>query len=104
MALLGRPVKSKIRQNMIEILFYLKRATGYDIYRHYIKIFGKVTNRSMYYHLKKGTALNEFAVFEIKQEKGDYSWGQTTEKIYYELGEKAEPKLPKEVSDYFSKN
>jgi len=51
MAKRGRPVKSEIRQNIVEILFYLKRAYGYDIYKVYIKIFPKVTLRSIYYHL-----------------------------------------------------
>ena len=97
----GRPIKSRIRQNMIEILFFLKKATGYDIYKHYIRIFGKVTLRSMYYHLKKGKYLNEFVIERITQEKGEFSWGNTTEKIYYELGAKAEPKIPNEVRDYF---
>lgn len=97
----GRPIKSRIRQNMIEILFFLKKGTGYDIYKHYVKIFGKVTLRSMYYHLKKGTALGEFKILEIKEESGDYSWGQTTEKIYYELSDKAEVKMPDDVKNYF---
>jgi hypothetical protein len=99
----GRPIKSRIRQNMIEILFYLKKATGYDIYKHYIRIFGKVTLRSMYYHLKIGTGLNEFKIEKIVEEKGDFSWGNTTEKIYYELGSKSEPKLPNDVKEYFEK-
>jgi hypothetical protein len=99
----GRPIKSRIRQNMIEILFFLKKATGYDIYKHYIKIFGKVTLRSMYYHLKKGTALNEFLIENIVEEKGEYSWGNVTEKIYYTLGQKAETKIPNEVKEYFEK-
>jgi hypothetical protein len=100
----GRPVKSRIRQNMIDVLFFLKKATGYDIYKHYIKIFGRVTLRSMYYHLKKGTALKEFTINEIKQEKGEFSWGNTTEKIYYELGEKANPRLSDEIKEYFNSN
>src|SRR3989344_7851625 len=99
----GRPNKSKIRQNMVEILHHIHKATGYDIYKHYAVLFGKVTLRSIYYHLKKGTALGEFHLEEIREEKGDYSWGNVTEKLYYELGPNAKPVDPTDVQEYFSK-
>jgi hypothetical protein len=30
----GRPIKSEIRQNMVEILKDVKKAYGYEIYKH----------------------------------------------------------------------
>jgi len=87
----GRPIKSEIRQNMVEILNYIKKAYGYEIYKHYVAIFPKVTLRSIYYHLKKGISLGEFIVNKIEKEKGDYSWGSEAEKIYYSLGPNAKP-------------
>tara|TARA_Y100000310_G_scaffold344409_1_gene457019 strand:+ start:1601 stop:1945 length:345 start_codon:yes stop_codon:yes gene_type:complete len=97
----GRPVKSQIRQNMVEILFFIKHAYGYDIYKSYIKIFPKVTLRSIYYHLKKGVALGEFKVDKIEKQQGEYSWGGVAEKIYYGLGDKAEPKGDEKVKEFF---
>ena len=88
----GRPVKSEIRQNMVEILFHMGKAYGYDIYKVYIKVFPKVTIRSIYYHLKKGVALEEFKVTEVEMEKGEYSWGGEAEKKYYSLGKNAKAK------------
>ena len=32
----GRPVKSAIRQNIIEILNFIKRGYGYEIYKIYV--------------------------------------------------------------------
>ena len=97
----GRPVNSQIRQNMVELLFYIGKAYGYDIYRHYIEIFPKITLRSIYYHLKKGVEIGEFEVEKIKKEKGDYSWGEMAEKIYYKLGPSASPKINEEAKEYF---
>jgi len=99
----GRPIKSIIRQNIIEILYFLKQAYGYDIYKVYINVFPKVTMRSIYYHLKKGVALEEFKVNKIEKEKGDYSWGSEAEKVYYGLGPKAKPKIEKRVKQYLDK-
>ena len=99
----GRPVQSVIRQNIIEILYFLKKGYGYDIYKAYIAIFPKVTMRSIYYHLKKGTALGEFKVHKIEKEQGDYSWGSEAEKVYYALGENAKPKIDKRVKAYLDK-
>ena len=101
----GRPVKSEIRQNIIEILFFMKEGYGYEIYKAYVAIFPKVTMRSIYYHLKKGLALKEFKVSKVEREKGDYSWGGEAEKTYYALGENAKPSGNDKVKEYFeSKN
>ncbi len=87
----GRKPQSPIRQNIIDMLFFLKEAYGYDLYRNYITIFPKVTMRSIYYHLKKGLDLGEIKISRIQKSQGDYSWGSEAEKIYYGLGENAKP-------------
>ncbi len=87
----GRPVKSQIRQNIVELLFFLKEGYGYDIYRQYKGIFPAVTMRVIYYHLKKGTELGEFKVNKVIKENGNFSWGNVVEKIYYSLGQEAQP-------------
>lgn len=99
----GRPVKSEIRQNIVEILYFMKEGYGYEVYKAYIAIFPKVTMRSIYYHLKKGVDLNEFKVSKIEREKGDYSWGGEAEKIYYSLGNAAKPTVNEKVKEYFDK-
>ncbi len=97
----GRPVFSQIRQNVIEILYFLKEGYAYEIYKIYREIFPKATMRSIYYHLKKGTSIGEFKVKEIRKEKGNFSWGSEVEKTYFELGPKAEPKLDPKVKEFF---
>ena len=99
----GRPVKSKIRENIIEILYFLGEGYAYQIHKIYIDIFPAVTSRSIYYHLKKGSDLNEFKVKSIRKEKGNYSWGDKAEKIYYVLGPAASAKLHPAVKAYFDK-
>jgi hypothetical protein len=96
----GRPVYSAIRQNIVELLFFMEKGYGYDIYRAYRELFPKVTLRSIYYHLKKGIELGEFEVERIEKEKGDYSWGEMAEKIYYKLGSKAAPTMDKKIKKY----
>ena len=99
----GRPVKSQIRQNVIEILNVLKRGYGYEIHKIYKEIFPECTREVIYYHLKKGLKLGEFEVDEVKQETGEYSWGGTVEKTYYKLGPNAKPTGDARVKEYFEK-
>ena len=99
----GRPLNSQIRKNIVEILYVMEKGYGYDIYKHYIALFPKVTLRSIYYHLNKGVELGVFKIQKIEKEKGDYSWGETAEKIYYELGKAASPKIDLRVKNYFEK-
>jgi hypothetical protein len=87
----GRPPQSNIRQNVVEILFYLHQGYGYQICKLYNQIFPQATRRVIYYHLKKGCDLGEFQVHKVKSEQGNYSWGPTAQKIYYSLGKKAQP-------------
>lgn len=100
----GRPVQSEIRQNMIEILFFLGEAYGYQIYKVYKEIYPAVTLRSMYYHLKKGTQIGEFEKVRIDKDKGDYSWGPSTERIIYKLGSNAKPQGDERVEKYLREN
>ena len=99
----GRPVGSTIRQNIVEILYFLKKAYGYEIYKAYRDLFPKITLRVVYYHLRKGVATHEFVVDKVIQEKGNYSWGGSAEKIYYSLGKEAKPRVENKVKDYFEK-
>ena len=99
----GRPVKSQIRQNVIEILHFMGEGYAYELYKVYRDVFAPVTMRSIYYHLKKGLVTEEFKLKHIKKEQGDYSWGTQAEKIYYELGPNASPLIDPKVKDYFDK-
>ena len=96
----GRPVGSDIRQGVVEILHYLKQGTGYEIYKIYREVFASATQRSIYYHLKKGLQTKEFAVADVKVETGNYSWGPNATKTYYMLGEEAHPKEDERVKKY----
>ena len=100
----GRPIGSQIRQNIIEILYVMKEGCGYDIYKVYLGLFSKVTLRSIYYNLRKGLDTGEFKIKKAGKVKGDYSWGNEAEKVYYELGSNAKPSLNEKVKEYFDKN
>ncbi len=93
----GRPVKSVIRQNILEILFFLGEGYGYQVAKMYNEIFPAVSQRSIYYHIRKGVSVGEIEVHEVKEERGDFSWGDRVEKIYYTLGSSAEVKGLKRV-------
>lgn len=99
----GRPPKSQIRQNIIEILYYLGKGYGYEISKIYNEVFPPVTQRSIYYHLKKGVLIKEINVHKIEQERGEFSWGTVVEKIYYSLGNAAQPKGEKRVKVFLKK-
>jgi len=99
----GRPVKSEIRQNIVDILNNLKKGYGYEIYKIYIAIFPKCTREVIYYHLKKGLDTGEFIIKQTKQEKGNFSWGPIVEKTFYSLGPKAAPRVNKRVKDHLKK-
>ncbi len=87
----GRPLGSEVRKNLINMVFVLGKAYGYELADLYNQIFPKVTRRLIYYHLNKGVKLEEFKVDKIKEELGNYSWGSRAEKKYYSLGSRAEP-------------
>ncbi len=85
----GRPNASQIRQNVIEILAQTGPLHGYRVAKLYNEIFAPVTQRSIYYHLKKGLKTKEVAINKIVEEKGEYSWGNVVEKTYYDVAENA---------------
>lgn len=88
----GRPPKSQVRENLIEVLHVLKRAYGYELYKAYIIVFPAVSMRTIYYHLRKGARYGMFKVQKVQIEPGDYSWGPDAEKVYYIIGPKGMPK------------
>ncbi len=99
MAKKGRPPKSEIRQNIVDILSVINEETGYEIYKKYVLIFPKVTMRSIYYHLKKGLQTEEFVIAKVVDVQGDYSWGPSAKKTYYGLGQLARPKNQDRVKE-----
>ncbi|MBR9690777.1 hypothetical protein GOV08_03775 [Candidatus Woesearchaeota archaeon] len=103
MAARGRPVYSRVRQNIVDILYFLKKGYGYQIHKIYKQIFDSVSSEVVYYHLKKGVSLEEFEVVESKDEKGHFSWGNTVKKHYYKLGQNAKPTMNKKVKKYLEK-
>lgn len=99
----GRPVFSQIRQNIVEILYFLGKSYGYDIYKVYRTVLPKITMRSVYYQLRKGVELGEFRIERVSKEKGNYSWGSEAEKVYYKLGPNAKPRGDKRIKEYLEK-
>lgn len=98
----GRPLNSLIRQNIVDLLFVLGNATGYEIAKLYPKYFSRCTQRVIYYHLRKGTGLGIFSVDKIAVTSGSYSWGPTSEKIYYSVGPNAVAVSRNELGDLVS--
>ena len=88
----GRVVGSVIRDNLIELLFHLKQAYAYELYKHYKKVFGPVSIRSVYYNLTKGKDIGVFEIKEIQKVEGDFSWGPQAQRIVFGLTDKAQPK------------
>tara|TARA_Y100000310_G_scaffold342813_1_gene447580 strand:- start:236 stop:607 length:372 start_codon:yes stop_codon:yes gene_type:complete len=99
----GRPVKSVIRQNIIEILHHLDQGYGYEISKIYNEVFPEVTQRSIYYHLRKGTQTGELKLQRIERQKGNFSWGNIVEKTYYVLGREANPKGNDRIKEYLDR-
>ena len=97
----GRPIGSSIRKNVVELLHYMGKAHGYQIYKAYKDLFPRVTLRVIYYHLKKGLEPGEFQIEKVELEKGDYSWGSEAEKKYYKLGPAAKPIGDERIKEYF---
>ncbi len=88
----GRVVGSVIRDNLVEILFHLKSAYAYELYKHYKKVFGPVSIRSVYYNLTKGKDIGVFEIKEIQKVEGNFSWGPQAQRILFALTEKAQPR------------
>ncbi len=96
---MGRPVGSRIRQNMLEIIFFLNKVHGYKLYLMYQTVYGKVAQKSIYYNLRKGVDTGEIDIDSAVREKGDFSWGDVAMKTYYKLGPNAQTKSLKYVSE-----
>ena len=96
----GRPTHSQIRQNIVDILYYLGEGYGYQISKIYQEVFSKVTQRSIYYQLRKGLQTKEIMIKETRQESGNFSWGSNVEKKVYVLGSLALPKGNNAVKEY----
>ena len=99
----GRPCQSEIRQNILEILYFLGRGYGYQISKIYNEVFPQVSQRSIYYHLRKGIMLKEVELNKIEREEGDFSWGTVVEKTYYSLGKNAKPKGQIRVKEFLDR-
>ena len=99
----GRPANSVIRKNILQLLKMKPESYGYEIYKNYHGIFGSVHIRSIYYHLRKGVTLGEIELTRMEEEKGDYSWGDRAERIYYSLGPQGKATISTEVKNYFQK-
>ena len=99
----GRPPSSDIRQRLVEILSFLGKDYGYNIYKVYCRIFPKISMRLLYYHLNKGAELGEFEMERVAGVEGNYSWGSTAEKVFYSLGPNAMPIGDERVKAYFTK-
>ena len=91
-AVRGRPAFSPIRDNLVELLFFVGKGYGYELYKKYIQVFHKTTMRSIYYHLNKGVELGVFKIDKVENIPGDYSWGEGVRRVVFALDEKAEPK------------
>lgn len=74
---------------------------GYQIHKFYNELFPPCTRENVYYNLRKGVKLGEFKLAEVRQEKGDYSWGTVVEKKYYVLGPNAKPRGDDRVREFF---
>lgn len=88
--MVGRKPSSIIRKRIATILDILGDSYGYEIFKNYSVVFGKIDMRLIYYHLKSGVNRKEFVIKEIKKEKGGYTWGDTVERVYYDIGPAAE--------------
>jgi Fe2+ or Zn2+ uptake regulation protein len=99
MAKRGRVVGSVIRDNLVELLFHINKAHAYELYKHYKKVYGPVSIRSIYYNLTKGKDLGVFEIKEIQKVEGNFSWGPSAQRIIFALGKTAQPKGDSKVKD-----
>ncbi len=97
----GRPAGSPVRHNIIELLSQFGELHGYDICKHYLKLFPKVTKRAVYYSLQKGAKKGFFKVARVEKHASAYSWGPEAQRVYYALGEMAKPAGDMKVRKYF---
>jgi len=96
----GRPSRSIVRDRLVEMIFVVGKLTAYEAHKHYIRLFGKASQRNIYYQLEKGEVIDIFSK-QVVDEEGTYTWGTTAQKVYYSLTKDAKPQINKEVRDYF---
>ena len=87
----GRPNFSPIRNNLVDLLYFVGKSHGYALYKKYIEVFHSTTIRSIYYHLNKGVKLGVFKIEKVEEVKGNYSWGGSVRRIVFVLGPNAKP-------------
>ena len=97
----GRPPGSPVRQNVTELLAQFGELHGYEVYKHYLKMFPKVSMRAVYYSLRNGVKKGHFKIAKIEKQQGSYSWGPEAQRVYYGLGELAKPTGDVKVKKYF---
>ncbi|MBI3036987.1 hypothetical protein HYY73_04540 [Candidatus Woesearchaeota archaeon] len=97
----GRPQGSPVRQNVTELLSQFGELHGYDVYKHYAKLFPKVSMRAVYYSLRNGVKKGYFKIAKVERQHGSYSWGPEAQRVYYALGETAKPVGDAKVKKYF---
>jgi hypothetical protein len=76
--------RTSVRQRISEILRE-GPAYGYEIFKKYCARHGKISMRLIYYHLAKGEKSGMFEASGLKQEKGEFSWGEASQRKYYKL-------------------
>ena len=74
---------------------------GYEICKHYMKIYPKASARAIYYSLSKGVKSGHFKIAKVEIQKGSYSWGPEAQRIYYTLGTMAKPSGDAKAKKYF---
>ena len=97
----GRPSGSPVRQNVTELLAQFGELHGYEVYKHYLKMFPKVSMRAVYYSLRNGVKKGHFKIAKVEKTAGSYSWGPEAQRVYYGLGELAKPTGDVKVKKYF---
>ena len=100
----GRPPGSPVRQNVTELLAQFGELHGYEVYKHYFKMFPKVSMRAVYYSLRNGVKKGHFKIAKIEKRQGSYSWGPEAQRVYYALGEAAKPVGDLRVRKYFEES
>ncbi len=99
----GRPSYSLVRERLKQLLYFLGPLTAYDAHKHFVELFAKTSRRNVYYQLSKGEELGFFKVNKVEEEQGDYSWGSTSRKVYYELAAKMPVDVDERVREYAQK-
>ncbi len=82
---MARKPGSLVRARIISLLQQHGEMHGYKLAILYNKEYAKVSQRLIYYHLKKGVNLEEIKISKIVEEKGDYSWGNKVSRVYYKV-------------------